>query len=104
MLVEGTPWLTRLEVFQRFEPPGGIGFEIAMDARVGNATPPRDVAIGHPLTAQIQGFHAHLEARIGMLKPPIPQRGNVRFAKRDLDHGRAPHVSIAIHLALATLA
>ena len=103
MLVEGTSWLTWLKVFQLFETPGGICLEIAMEARFGHATQPRDVAISNLLTAPIEGFHAHLEARIGMPKPPIPQRGNVRFAKRDLDHGQAPHVSIAIHLTLATL-
>lgn len=103
MRVEGTARLPRLEVFQLFDPAGGIRLEIAMEARFGNATQPRDVARGDPLTAQVEGFHAHLDARIGMMKTPMLQRCNVGFAKRDLDHGRAPHGRVAINLAIATV-
>jgi hypothetical protein len=51
--------------------PRRVGPEIAMEAGFGNATQPWDVAIGHPLTAQIQGLHPHLHPRVGMMKPPI---------------------------------
>jgi hypothetical protein len=103
VLVEGTAWLTRLKVFQLFDTACGIRLEIAMEARFRNATEPRDLACGDSVTASVASFHTHLDARIGMLKTPILQCGNVRFVTRDLEHGRAPHVCGAIHLAMATV-
>jgi len=70
--VKRTTWPARLEVLELFNAPAHIGFEIAMEARFGNATQPRDVTIGDPLTAQIEGLHAYLDPWIGMLKPPMP--------------------------------
>ena len=67
--MEGTVRPTRIEVFQLLDPDGDIGIELAMEARFGNPTEPRDVAIGDPLTLQIEGLHAHLEVRIGMMGP-----------------------------------
>jgi hypothetical protein len=102
MLVAGTAWLPQLEVLQLFEPSRGIRLERAMEAGVGHATQAWAVTRGDPLTAPGESFQAHLEARIGRLKMPLPPRYHVRFAQRDRDPGRAPHGSVAINLALAT--
>jgi hypothetical protein len=57
-----------------------------MEAGFGNATQPRDIARGDPLTAPIEGFHPHLDPWVGMMKSPMPQRPDVGFAKRAFDH------------------
>jgi hypothetical protein len=101
---EGTARPMRLEVFQRLDPAGDIGVEIAMEARFGHPTQPRDVAIGDPLTAQLEGFHAHVYARVGMMEPPGAQRFDVSLAKRDLDHLRTPDARVGLHLTIPTLA
>jgi len=68
--VEGAARPAWLEVFQRLDPAGDIGMERAMEARFGNPTQPHDVAIGDLLTAHIEGIHAHLDARIGVMELP----------------------------------
>ena len=74
-----------------------------MEARFGHPTQPRDIAIGDPLTAQIEGFHAHLDARVRMLKPPIAQGFDVSFVTHDLDHLATTDARVGLHLTSPTL-
>jgi hypothetical protein len=94
--MEGTVRPTRIEVFQLLDPDGDIGIELAMEARFGNPTEPRDVAIGDPLTPQIEGLHAHLEVRIGIMDPPAAQHFDVSLTKHALRHLRTPHARVCL--------
>jgi hypothetical protein len=89
-----TLWTIMIEALQLFDPARHVRLEIARETRVGNPPQPQDLTIGNPWTPQVQGFHAHLHPRVGMLKPPIPQRGDVLFAQTTLDHRRAPRLSL----------
>jgi hypothetical protein len=102
--VEGTTRPMWLEVLQLLDPAGDIGVEIAVEACFGHPTQPRDVALGNPLTAQLDGFHAHLEARVGVMEPPVAQRFDVSLATRDLQHLRTPYAGVGLHLTIPTLA
>lgn len=104
MGVEGTPWLPWLEVLQLLDPPGDIRLEIPMEAGFGNATQPRDLPRGDPLTAQVEGFHPPLDPWVGMPKAPILQGFDVSFAKRDLEHCRAPRARMVLNHTGPTLA
>ena len=75
-----------------------------MEARFGYATQPQDVAVGHSLAAQIQRFHPTLNPWVGMLKTPVAQRVEVRFAERDPEHHQAPSVRVVINRTMPTLA
>jgi hypothetical protein len=75
-----------LDVSQLLNPAPHVRFQIAMEARFGNAAQPKDVTIGDLLTSQVNGLHPHLHPRVGMMKAPIPQRLYVIFAKGYLDH------------------
>jgi hypothetical protein len=101
--MQGTARPTRLKVFQLLDPAGDIGVEIAMEARFGNPTQPWDITIGNPLTTQIEGFHAHLDARLRMMVPPIAQCFDVSFLKRDLEHLETPYARVGLHLTIPTL-
>jgi hypothetical protein len=76
-----------LEALQLFDPTRHVRIEIAMEAGLGNAAQPGDVARGHPLTAQVEGFQPHLHPRVRVMKAPISQCVYLRFAPGDLDHG-----------------
>jgi hypothetical protein len=84
--MEGTARPPRLEVFQWLDSPGNVGLERTMAAGLGNAAQPRTIARSDPLTASIEGFHAHLEPWVGMMQSPMPQRPDVGFTTRDFDH------------------
>jgi hypothetical protein len=71
MVVQSAAGPTRREGFELLEAPGHIGVEVAMAARFREATQSQDVAIGDRLTAQVDGFHAHVHPRVRRLKPPI---------------------------------
>src|SRR5256885_17153969 len=75
-----------------------------MEAGFGDTTQPQDVAIGHPMTTQVEGFQAHLYPRIGMMKPPMPQRGDFSFGTSHLDHRRGPSAREVINRTLPILA
>jgi hypothetical protein len=102
--MEGTARPPRLEVFQWLDSPGHVGLEITMAAGFGNAAQPRDIARGDPLTASIAGFHAHVDPWVGMLTSPRPQRLDVGFTTRDVDHRCVPSARVGIHLTSPTLA
>ena len=92
-----------VNLLQLLEATCHVCLKVAMKTRFQNAAQPLDVAIGHPLTARVERLQTYLRPRVRMLKTPIPQHFDVRCAKRDLEDDRAPRVSVAINLALATL-
>ena len=102
--VEGTARPLWLEVFPLLDPAADLGVERAMDARVGHPTPPRDVAMGDPLTAQLESLQAHVDARVGVMEAPVAQRFHVSLATRDVDHLRTPEARVGLHLTIPTLA
>src|SRR5262245_7451258 len=65
-----------IDTLQRFDPTRHIRLEIALKTRFGHAIQSQALTIAYPLAPQGEGFHAHLCPRIGILKPPIPQRGD----------------------------
>jgi hypothetical protein len=101
--LQGAARPTRREVFQLLDPAGDIGVEIALKARFGNSTQPRDLTMGHPLTTPIESFHAHLDAGLRMMVPPIVQCFDVSFVKCDLDHLETPYARVGRHLTISTL-
>ena len=79
-----------IDPFQCVDAARQVRLEIAMETRLGHPAELQDFGIGHALTAQVEGFHAHLDPGVGMLKPPIPQGFDVFLAERDLDHRQEP--------------
>jgi hypothetical protein len=77
--------------------------EIPMETRFGYATQPQDVAVGPSLAAQIQRFQPSLNPWVVMLKTPVAQRIEVRFAERDPAHHQAPSVRVGIKRTMPTL-
>jgi hypothetical protein len=102
MVVQSAAGPTRREGFELLEAPGHLGVEVALAARVREATQSQDVAIGDRLTAQVDGFHAHVHPRVRRLKPPIAPCLNVRLAKADLEHRREPPVRLIRNLTRPT--
>jgi hypothetical protein len=102
MVVQSAAGPTRREGFELLEAPGHLGVEVALAARVREATQSQDVAIGDRLTAQVDGFHAHVHPRVRRLKPPIAPCLNVRLAKADLEHRREPPVNLIRNLTRPT--
>jgi hypothetical protein len=45
-----------------------------------------------------------LEARVGVMEPPVAQRFDVSLATRDLQHLRTPYAGVGLHLTIPTLA
>jgi hypothetical protein len=101
--MQGTARPTRLAVFQLLDPAGAIGVEITMEARFGHPTQSRDIAIGNPLTAQLEGCHAHLDARRRMLVPPRVSGFDVSFVTYVLDHLATTDARVGLCLTSPTL-
>jgi hypothetical protein len=75
-----------------------------MEARLGEATPPPDVAVGHSLAAHRQRFQPSLNPWVERLNTPVAPRVEVRFAARDPAPHQAPSVRVVIKLTMPTLA
>jgi hypothetical protein len=93
-----------VDLLQLLKTASHVCLEVAMEARLRNATQPQNVLIGHPLTAQVESLHAYLHPWVRMLKPPIPQCFDVRCAKIDRDHGQGPSARVDVNLTRHSLA
>jgi hypothetical protein len=93
-----------LTALQLLDPAGDVRAELARETGLRNPPQSQDVSIRHALAAQVEPFHTPLDAWLGMMKPPIPSGCAVRFAKGDLDHGRAPAARDLIKLMRPPLA
>lgn len=85
-----TLWPIMIETLELLDPTSGVRGQIAMEAGFRDPTQPHYLAIGDPLTTQVQGFQPHLHAGIGMMETPVPQGLNVVCAKGNLEHGCTP--------------